>query len=232
MTDERRYQEEEVREILELAATQEETGLPKSSPRDGLTLTDLQDIGREVGLEPKRIAEAAKALDVRRATLPRGTYLGMPISVGRIVDLARAPTDGEWEVLVSECRQTFRARGRVTSHGSLREWANGNLHVCVEPIEGAYRLRMGTRNGNAMATNTMGIAGLAIAAVSLGAFFVAGTLAEDLFVPTMFGVMGGVALVSNVLRMPRWAGERERQMEYIAQRATRLIEGESTDHGT
>ena len=116
---------------------------------EGLTLAELQAIGHEVGLPPERIFEAASALDRRREVPPSRTSLGVPISVGLTVDLPRAPTDREWDMLVAELRTTFRARGRVESTGGSRQWVNGNLHAYVEPTQSGYRLRMGTLKGNA-----------------------------------------------------------------------------------
>ncbi len=230
MTHERRYQEREIREIFKRAASQEEL---RSTGHD-LTLAELQEIGRGVGLEPSRIADAAAALDTQREVLPRRKVLGMPVSVGRIVELERAPTDREWELLVAECRHTFGARGKVTSHGGLREWTNGNLHVCVEPSDAGHRLRLGTLKGNAMEVNTMGFIGLAMGAVMLGVVLLKGGAMDDFFIFGVFAAMGAGALAFNVLRLPRWAREREEQMEFIAGRARALIgeESKTEDSGT
>ena len=56
MPDERRYQEEEVAEIFEAASapTMSRTGAPS---QEGLTLAELQAIGRDVGIAPERIFE-------------------------------------------------------------------------------------------------------------------------------------------------------------------------------
>jgi hypothetical protein len=43
------------------------------------------------------------------------------------VHLARKLTDEEWERFVAHVRETFDARGTMTSEGSLRQWSNGNL---------------------------------------------------------------------------------------------------------
>lgn len=223
MTEERRYQEEEVKAIFEAAAT--EPGSRERPPYSGagLTLAELQAIGDEVGLAPERIAEAASALDRSPTVMPRRTYLGMPVSVGLAVDLPRAPSDREWELLVSELRQTFRARGRVESHGSLREWTNGNLHAYVEPTETGHRLRMGTLKGNAMSFGTMGIAGILMGLFVLVAILLTGKEARGLFAPLFLGGMGAAALASGLLGLPRWAREREKQMEHVASRARALI---------
>jgi len=89
MTNERRYDESEVHAIFERAATKEPHGLPAARREDGMTLAELQDIGVQVGLDPARVARAAAALDASGQLMPRGTSWGMPVSVGRVVELER-----------------------------------------------------------------------------------------------------------------------------------------------
>lgn len=223
MTDERRYQDEEVAEIFEAAAAARDSGGRSLASADGLTLAELQAIGREVGMSPDRIADAASAIDLRRSARPRRTDLGMPISVARTVDLPRAPTDREWSLLVGEMRETFNARGRDRSTGGLREWANGNLHAFIEPTEDGYRFRLGTLKGDALALNRLGVAGMVMGLVMLVVLFLQGSLSQELFVPMLFALIGAATLTSNALRLPGWAQEREGQMEYIAARAQALI---------
>lgn len=227
MTDERRYGEDEVREIFELATSKDEPPPPALAERRGLTLEELQGIAREVGVEPARVADAAAALEARGNVLPRRTRFGMPVSVGRIVELPRAPTDLEWQTLVGELRHTFGARGKVAAHGELREWSNGNLHVCVEPAETGYRLRMGTVKGTASTFNQLGIVGLLMALFMVIAFAAQGRLAGNIFGPLLLAMLGGGALGANWIGLPRWADERERQMAYIAERAVAMLEAPS-----
>lgn len=222
MADERRYRDDEIAEIFEAAATPRDPGGRSLASADGLTLAELQAIGREVGMSPDRIADAASAIDLRRSAVPRRTSLGMPISVSRSVDLPRAPTEREWSLLVGEMRETFNARGKDRSSGGLREWANGNLHAYVEPTEDGYRFRLRTLKADAVALNGMGAAGVLMALVMLLVLFLTGGLAEGLFIPVLLGMMGAMGLASNALRLPGWAREREEQMEYIAARAQAL----------
>ena len=225
MTDERRYGEEEVAEIFEAAATRRASEGRALTTGDGLTLAELQTIGGEVGIAPEAIAEAAAALDLRRGAAPRRTHLGMPVSVGRTVTLPRAPTDREWELLVAELRETFGAHGKDRSHGGLRAWTNGNLHAYVEPTDAGHRLRLGTTKSNGIALGRMGIAGMLAGLFLLAFFFLTGELAQNVGLAVLFAGMGAAALGSNALRLPRWAHEREEQMEYIAARAKTLIAG-------
>ena len=82
MVDERTYQEDEVSEIFALAASASDAGLPPLADQHGLTLEELQEVGREVGLAPERIAEAAATLDARPEVLPRRRLLGVPVVCG------------------------------------------------------------------------------------------------------------------------------------------------------
>ncbi|WP_420125848.1 hypothetical protein [Longimicrobium sp.] len=221
MPDERTYREDEVAEIFEAAARP----APKSTTlarAEGFTLAELQSIGGEAGLSPERIAEAAAAVEMRRGAVRR-TTLGMPVAVGQTVDLPRAPTDREWEMIVADLRETFGARGRLGSREDVREWHNGNLHAYVEPTLTGYRLRLGTQKGDAAGLNQMGAFGLVFALLWVVVFFLRGGLGAELFVPLMMSAMGGAALAYNALRLPGWALEREAQMEQVAARVRVLL---------
>ncbi len=149
----------------------------------------------------------------------------MPISVGRVIELPRAVTDREWDLLVAQFRETFGARGQVTSHGGVREWTNGNLHAFLEPTETGHRLRLRTHKGGAMALNRLGVAGLAMGLILFTVFLTTGRSPVSMELTMMLLVgMGGAALASNMLSLPGWAREREGQMEYIAGRVGALLE--------
>ena len=220
----RRYGDEEVREILSLATTVDAKDQSLPAESGGLTLDDLQRIGQEVGIEPARIAEAAGSLDARgRVAAPVQKSLGLPVSVSRVVDLPRAPTDREWEQLVSAFRTTFGTQGRTTRSGGLREWSHGNLHISVEPTAHGEQLRLGTVKGNAVALNMLGLAsgGMSVLMAALAA--AAGKPEKAVVVFGLFSGMGLFAVASNFVRLPGWARERERQMEALAEHAVKLL---------
>lgn len=224
----RRYRDEEVRQIFEQASREDHTVVPVRSTSEGLTLGELQEIGREVGLEETAVAKAAAALDVRVSSSPHRRSMGMPIEVGRTIALPRLPTDAEWERLVAELRTTFGARGSVSSQGGLREWANGNLHACIEPAEVGYQLRLGTLKGDAATLNALGVTGVVTGAVTFGALLMSGGLQEAVFVPWMISASGVAAILANALRLPRWKTQREEQMVYLAERVRAIMELEPT----
>ena len=222
MSDERRYTDDEVAEIIQAASTsdapREEPAEPTSAT--GLTLAQLQAIGREVGIAPERIAQAAGALDRRQPPLPRRTDFGMPVSASHIVEIPRPLTDHEWSLVLADLRETFRAWGNEGSQGETRMWWNNNLHAIVEPTRTGYRLRLGTLKADGFAMNRLGMVAIAMSIVV--AFALGGDPAG---LPGMLAIasMGAGAIAVNALRLPRWARLRERQMQEIADRTLALL---------
>jgi hypothetical protein len=209
----RRYNEQEVRSILELATRDRAVSAPAASA-SGLTLTEIQSIGAEVGIDSAVVARAAAALDDHPDIQTRAV-LGVPFATGMTVALPRALTEEEWDQLVAELRSTFGASGLVRSEGSYKEWRNGNLHAVVERAPAGYRLRLTTRKGNAAAFAGAGVIGIAAAAITwaTGFTFIDGS---TLLPPILFGGGGVAALAANAARLPRWAKRRQQQMQHVA----------------
>jgi hypothetical protein len=214
---ERRYNDKEIAAIFRSAAEAPQS-LPREVPHDeGLTLADLQAIGREVGIASDAVAQAAQALDVRLDAASR-TFLGLPIGVARTVNLNRRLSDAEWERLVVQLREVFNARGTTRSEGSLRQWTNGNLQVLLEPTETGHRLRFGTMHGAARASIGAGFAVLAVAATIVVTSALGGSLGSSLPGVAFLALAGIGMIASGALRLPRWARLRQQQMEDLAKR--------------
>ena len=230
MSDERRYDDADAEEIFDLAVRGERTSPTPSSGTQELTLAQLQSIGQEAGIDPSQVVAAAATLEARGRSLPQRASVGMPVSVGRVLQLRRPLSDREWEIVVADLRDTFGAPGTVGRQGAAREWRNGNLRVLLEPTESGHQIRMTTTNGRLMRLNWFGLAGLTTSLVFLA------VLLPDLFavdqwsfrtllglLPTfLLGAAGGGALVYNRMILPRWANERDSQMEAIAARVRAL----------
>jgi hypothetical protein len=220
--NDRRYSDDEVAAIFARAA-EGASAPPVGAPQqEGLTLAQLQDIGREVGIAPASVAAAARAL-VPAAPAERRTFLGLPISVGTTVTLDRKLTEEEWEQLVVELREVFNARGAMSGSGSFRQWTNGNLQALLEPTAGGQRLRLRTTNGQSRALLRGGVTGLGIAAVIGVASAVGGQ-----FVSALPGVATAVAasaflFANGALRLPGWARRRREQMDAIARRLAERV---------
>lgn len=218
---ERRYDEDEVAAIFADAANvQERTKLPAKSPASGMTLDELKAIGREVGLEPEAIARAAARLDQKPARITQ-RFLGLPLAVGRSVELERRLTDQEWERLVVDLRETFDARGRLSEHGSFRQWTNGNLQVLLEPAEKGHRLRLRTIKGSARAYMLAGLGTLGVGAVTTIGAAIGGAIGNPSALSSMAAI--GLGLFGmGALQLPGWARRRLEQMDGIVERTTRM----------
>ena len=219
----RRYGDEEVREILSLAATGDTRDHLVPGESGGLTLDELQRIGQEAGIEPARVAQAAATLDARGRSATVRRSFGMPVGVSRLVDLPRAPTDREWEQLISEFRTTFDAQGKATTSGGLRQWSHGNLHISVEPTERGEQLRLSTLKDDGIALNVLGVVLGGMAAIFAAVVAAAGKSGKPLVILALFGGMSLFAFAANLIRLPQWARQRERQMEAIAEHAVKLL---------
>ncbi len=229
MSPERRYSESEIKEIFGRAsAHQRETQQMSSS--HGLTLSELQQIGREVGISPRSVAEAAKSLERGIEAAEPKTYLGQPVTVARSVGLPRTLSDAEWEELVVDLRHTFSASGEVRNEGSLRQWRNGNLHGLIEPAESGSRLRL--QSFHEMARNqligglvffVMNLAFLALSAAA-GKFGMNG----ETFMLSMFAAAGLGVFGHGAYRLRSWITRRGNQMEGVAERLLNRFEASPT----
>ena len=222
---ERRYSDKETAAIFKAAAELQQASLSEPSrgadalvASDGMTLTQLQEIAREVGIPSDLVARAARNLDRRgRVTVRR--FLGLPIGVGRTVSLQRTLSEEEWQRLVVDLRETFDARGRIRDEGSFRQWTNGNLQALLEPTATGYQLRLRTLKGDAYVYMMSGLATMSAGAVAvLGRALIGKT--TDATALVILALAGMAMFAVGALRIPGWAKERQRQMEDIANRLT------------
>ena len=226
---ERRYTDEETAAIFKAAAelqaaeTAPSAQLTAPSSGEGMTLAQLQQIGREVGIPSELVARAAHGLELRgRASVRR--FMGLPIGVGRTVALQRTLTEAEWERLVVDLRETFDARGRLRTDGGFRQWTNGNLQALLEPTPTGHRLRLRTMKGDAYAMMSSGFAALAFDAVLVALRSMSGR-AGGAGAVFAIGAAGVAMIALGALRVPGWAKRRQQQMEEIAARLTESTAG-------
>ena len=212
---ERRYTDEEISTIFSKAVEGPSRAPLQSQGDDGLSLAELQQIGREVGIEPGAIARAARSLDAPSVASPR-RLLGLPVGVERTVDLGRRVTDAESERIVVRLREVFDARGTLGAHGSFRQWTNGNLQALLEPTANGHRLRLRTTKGSARAGVSVGLAALGMGAVVSIAAAAGGHLVASLPGVLTMALTGAGMIAYGVLPLPRWAKLRASQMEAIA----------------
>jgi hypothetical protein len=225
---ERRYSDEEIAAIFKRAAETESTASPVLAEGQGMTLAALQEIGREVGLSPETISQAARSLETTGKPASR-SFIGFPIGVGRTMQLDRPLSDAEWGYLVTDLRETFSARGRLKSDGPFRQWTNGNLQALIEPTPSGERLRLQTLAEGPRSLMISGSGIFIVGASLLIAFRLIGEL--GMFTGGGAGVMAVMGLgmfAVGALPLRGWARRRSAQIEAVIARLaarTSLPEG-------
>jgi hypothetical protein len=210
----RRYSEDEVARIIATATEAQQGGQTRvgPSPASGLTLDELQDIGREVGISPELMVKAARSIDQRVESSSR-RFLGLPVGVAETAYLNRTVSDEEWDRLVGEMRMTFNATGHTRQEGAFRQWSNGNLRAMLEPTDHGHRVRIQTLKSDARGFMMSGLALLGLAAVLgiAGAFGAWGHVTPAKI--TQIGLIGAAVLAVGAFQVPGWARARRAQMQ-------------------
>ncbi len=228
MTEERKYSEKEIADIFKRASEDQVKSQEQNAKGEGLSLTELQKIGKETGLDPELIRRAATLLEDQTAEPAPSTFLGIRTGVARTVDLGGTLSDDDWNRLVLEIRETFRAHGKTDQEGSFRSWRNGNLKISVEPTSAGDRLRMQTTKGSAQASILGGLAAVGITlALMLSLVFSSGIEGARISIFAILMIFGLGASLFNAVRIPYWAKERERQMLEIGELARAIVEKRS-----
>jgi hypothetical protein len=214
----RRYSDEEIAAIFERAAETERTASPVLAEGQGMTLAALQEIGREVGISPESISHAARSLEATGRPASR-TFIGLPVGVGRTIQLDRPLSDAEWGHLVTDLRETFSARGKLKSDGPFRQWTNGNLQALIEPTPSGERLRLQTLAEGPRSLMRSGMALLGVAAAVSVALGLTGALNGISVEGVGFiAVMGLGMFALGALPLRGWARRRTAQIEAVIAR--------------
>lgn len=224
--NERRYGDDEVREILALATevTPAESALPvpsRSAAGDGLTLRELQEVAAEAGIAPDRVAVAARSLDALRTADDGGDrYFGVDIDANHTVALPRMMTDDEWDRFVVRLRDRFGAPGEVRKEGSLRTWTHGYLKVLLEPLAEGARLRFEGRQQSAKGSVDAAVAIATSGLVGAGLLGGLTALGAAAFEPVLLGMLGSLPFFGAGLYGIGWLQARRwlprRQAEFAA----------------
>ncbi|MES1227317.1 MAG: hypothetical protein ABUL72_01520 [Armatimonadota bacterium] len=144
----RRYSEKELAEILRLAAERQAEG----SPSAGYSLNEIERVGSEMGIDPKFITEASRAVGSSSSrNLPFTLTKAQPTEVYERT-YEGSLSDDDWMEVVAEARAAFSSPGTVSEVSGSREWTGGNefiqTHMAVTERDGRTRCRMTvTRQG-------------------------------------------------------------------------------------
>ncbi len=157
----RRFDEREIARILERAAELQQRAPLEPTDAAGLTLTELEQVATEAGIDPRHVRAAAAALDTDAPVA--GALLGAPLraELERTVDHEVQPA--EYETLANVIGGTLAGPGYASTLGKSFEWNSANpqrtLRVTITPRAGHTTIRIEERFGNLVGGLFGGIVG-------------------------------------------------------------------------
>ncbi len=218
MGTERRYNEEEIARIFKQATADQESADKKEGTGEGLTLDEIAEIGKEAGINPALIANAAATIDHEPSVLPATKTLGFTVSVGRSAKLPAPFSDKDWDMLVDDLERTLGVSGDVHQNGTLREWSSINVKCVVEPHGAGYQLVLHALNDNARSGLKGGLF-ILLTGLFLTVLLGSSSMDWQTMIVLMFAAVGIWGFGRAAYRLPGWRAEQARNLDEIAKRA-------------
>lgn len=147
----RRFNEKEVAQIIKRASELQQEEAPTDSA-NGMSLTELEQVAREAGLDPALVRRAATDLDTRITDQSPSRFIGAPtrLTLERTIP-GEIPTD-EYETLVLEMNRVLGLVGSASTHGrTLQRTAQGvdrrrvssrMVQITITPRHGRTTIRI------------------------------------------------------------------------------------------
>jgi hypothetical protein len=140
---ERRFNDQEVAKILESALSENMDRALPARTSEGMTLAELQDIAREVGIDPVGVERAALALSEPAGR--RSPMLGAPTTVQHERTVEGEVSQEHMQELVTTIRRVMARQGVVSVELDSLEWrardALGARYVSITPGKGRTLIR-------------------------------------------------------------------------------------------
>lgn len=136
MNSSNRFNRDEISKILKRAAELEhEDDVLDDS--EGLTVEELQQVSKEVGLHPKYIQQALDELKSQEH-LVSSNILGGPFTFQQTKSVNGSIQENEWEEVVAEIRRIHGGIGKTSKLGNTFEWEQrkrevGYIQVSLSP---------------------------------------------------------------------------------------------------
>lgn len=222
--DERKFTEQEVHEILKKAVEKAPSGALVKS--EGLSLAELKAIGGEVGIDPARLEDAARAVALGGGNRPN-QILGGPtvLHFERKVEGELDPSDTT--EIVSRIRRTMGRQGEVNEiHGSL-EWSDkgdtGERYVTLSSRDGTTTIRSSANLSQAAVVTYLpaGILGLIMSFAGLARFAKSGSEVALILGLTVLPIL--YPILRTIFR--KISGSESAKLQKVVDELARLTEG-------
>ncbi len=218
--DRKVYDESAVTAILKRASELQASS--RTSRAFGLSLSELQQIAVEAGIDPRYVVAAAS--EVVHSPEPQINWWGGPLS-----HTTEWMVDGDvdeiaWEEIVAETRRHFRDTGEVRTWSNSREWAhsgqnNVQAHVTATARDGMTRLQLFWNEPTLAVAAYIPL--LVLSLILLPIVFEALALTGLSAAATYFGGVG-VLFVAARWFMSRLAGGKKRDLARLKMRLEQI----------
>lgn len=234
---ERIYTEQEVFEIIERAAELQMQTARSREDRSGLTLSELETVAKETGLDPAHLRRAVAELDEPGNALfdASARTTSTHIFMERWVPGALTPE--VWEDIVAELRHRFDTdlgammgvnygTGTTEQIGRTLEWkhtsaAGVETRAMLRPRGDGVRIRLGQRVGwgNPVAESAMYGASLAFLAA-----VIAGVVSGSGWIAAAAALLTLIVAVPLILYADRaWRRKKHRELHDLADNISALV---------
>lgn len=126
----KRFSEADAQRIFAAAAERQHE---RGQTETGLSVEELEEIGRAAGLDPALVREAAMDSLRPEPVSYTKTVLGMPTQFRRERFIRGDITDEAWAQIVADLRRQFNKPGLVTDIGKVREWRS-HMNDQMQPV--------------------------------------------------------------------------------------------------
>jgi len=230
----RRYGDKEVGLILKRAAELQRQEPASATEGGGLTLSELEEIAAEAGIDPRYLRRAATDIDAGGSTLSSGKasyFFGAPLTIELERTLAGEFPEEEFSLLVPDVQQAAGGHGQTSALGKVFTWQSStpqgerSLQVTVTSSDGRTRIRieerLSTLAGNLFGRMVGGGGGGIGLGVGLGVG--AGLQSAAFAILWPVSIIGGAYLLARSIYTST-ARKRQRVLRDLLDRLTERIE--------
>jgi hypothetical protein len=238
----RKFNEEEVALIIKRAAELQQTEQTEQQETgNALSLSEVEQIAREAGIDPRLVRHAALGLDRPHGSNRPSPWVGAPTRIvfERVID-GEVPAE-EFENLINEVRRSLGDNGVPSVLGKTLAWSSSThdrrrasgrqVDVTIAPRSGSTTIRVeeelrntaGALFGGIMGGGGGGTSGVVIG-IGMGVFHSA-----PLAVGLLACSLGTFYTIARTI-FGRIAQRREKEMSELAGRLEEIAESAISDH--
>lgn len=231
----RRYGEKEVGLILKRAAELQQNEPASAAEGGGLTLSELEEIAAEAGIDPRYLRRAAADVDSGGSMLRAGKvsyFFGAPLIIELERTLSGEFPEEEFSLFVPDVQEAAGTHGQASALGKVFTWQSTtpqgerSLQVTVTSRDGKTRIRIEERLGNLAGQLFGGMVGGGGGGVGLGIGLGVGIGALQ---SAAFAIAWPISIIGGAYFLARsiytsTARKRQRALRDLLDRLTERIE--------